>query len=303
MEKRRRVIDTDLIQVLSSLGCKILKDEPLSEHCSFKIGGPADLFVEIPTEHALLIFLNSFKKNNYFILGAGTNILFADEGYRGAIISFTETFREVSVLGEEILSGAGALISNVLDIAIKNNLTGLECVAGIPGTVGGAVFGNAGSKNKWVGSVVKNVECYKNLKKESINKEKVAFGYRRSGLENCIITRISFLLKKNVENGSLKKVVRTNLKKRLKTQPLAVPSAGSIFKNPYACCSVGELIEELGLKGMCVGGAKFSEIHGNFIVNTGRALAKDVISLIELAKIKAKERFNINLETEIRIIK
>ncbi|MDR1926675.1 MAG: UDP-N-acetylmuramate dehydrogenase [Endomicrobium sp.] len=303
METRRRAIDSNLIQTLSSLGCRILKDEPLSEHCSFKIGGPVDFFVEIPNEQALLIFLNNVKnkKNVYFILGSGTNVLFPDEGYRGTIISLTGTFREISVFNEEILSGSGALMSDVLNTAIKNNLTGLECTAGIPGTVGGAVFGNAGSKNKWIGSFVKNVEVYKNLKKESINKEKIAFSYRKSGLGNCIITSVSFFLKKDIENDNLEMICES-MKKRLRTQPLIMPSAGSIFKNLDGC-SVGELIEKLGLKGIRAGGAQISEVHGNFIVNTGGASAKDVVSLIKLVKAKVKEEFNINLETEIRIIK
>jgi UDP-N-acetylmuramate dehydrogenase len=301
VETRRKTIDSNLIQILSSLGCRILKDEPLSEHCSFKIGGPVDFFVEIPNEQALLIFLKNIKKSAYFILGSGTNVLFSDEGYRGTIISLTGTFREISVFNEEILSGSGALMSNVLDTAIKNNLAGLECTVGIPGTVGGAVFGNAGSKDKWIGSSVKNVEVYKNLKKESMNKEKIAFSYRRSGLENCIITSVSFFLKKDIENDSLEMICES-MKKRLRTQPLIMPSAGSIFKN-LDDLSVGELIEKLGLKGIRAGGAQISEVHGNFIVNTGGASAKDVVSLIELVKTKVKEEFDINLEKEIRIIK
>ncbi|GHT43290.1 UDP-N-acetylenolpyruvoylglucosamine reductase [Endomicrobiia bacterium] len=301
MEKRGKVIDPNLIKLLSSLGCKILKNEPLSRHCSFKIGGPAGFFVEIPSKEALNCFLGSASTCNYIVLGGGTNILFSDEGYRGIIISLVGKFKEISVLGEKIISGGGALLSNVVNTALKNNLTGLECVAGIPGTVGGAIYGNAGNKYQWISEAVGGVEVYKNLDEEFINKEKIVFGYRKSGLKNCIITNVSFFLRRNTDNDSLSTISKS-IQKRLGTQPLNIPNAGSIFKNP-AEFSVGKLVEESGLKGICIGGAKISELHGNFIVNCGDASAKDVLALIDLIKNKVKEKFSIDLETEIKIIK
>jgi UDP-N-acetylmuramate dehydrogenase len=246
-------------------------------------------------------FLNRASNYKFYILGSGTNILFSDKGYRGVMISLTGKFKEISVLDEEIISGSGALLSKVLNVASKHNLIGLECSAGIPGTVGGAVYGNAGSKDKWIGSVVKSIEVFKNFKKEIIKKEKIAFDYRKSGLENCVITSVSFSLKKDTENDSLS-VISGNIKKRLETQPLKMPNTGSIFKNP-AGYSVGKLIEDAGLKGISAGGAQISELHGNFIVNTGGAFSKDVLYLIELIKSKIKEKFNVNLEMEIKIIK
>jgi UDP-N-acetylmuramate dehydrogenase len=301
LEKRGKAIDPDLIKLLSSLGCKILKNELLFRHCSFKIGGPADFLLEIPSKEALNCFLRNAHAYNYFVLGGGTNILFDDDGYRGIIVLLTGEFKGVSVLGEKIISGGGALLSNVVNIALKSGLTGFECVAGIPGTVGGAVCGNAGDKYQWIGEVVESVEVYKNLGKEIINKEKIVFGYRKSSLENCIITNVSFFLKKNIKSDSFTAVSR-NIQKHLKTQPLNMPNAGSIFKNPVGF-SVGKLIEESGLKGIRVGGAQISEVHGNFIVNCGGALAKDVLALIDLMKNKVKQKFNINLKTEIKIIK
>jgi UDP-N-acetylmuramate dehydrogenase len=290
-----------LIETLFSLGCRVLKDEPLSMHCSFKIGGPADFFIEIPNEPALSEFLKIISDGRFYILGGGTNILFSDEGYGGTIVRLTGDFKEISVSGDEILCGGGALLSDVLKTACENGLTGLECAAGILGTVGGAVYGNAGRRDKWISSVVKSVEVYKNLKKELINREKAVFGYRKSGFENCIISKAIFSLKKDIKKDSLEEISE-NMQKRLETQPLNMPNAGSIFKNPDGF-SVGKLIEEADLKGKCAGKAQISELHGNFIVNTGGAFAEDVLALIDLVKEKIKEKFDISLETEIKIIK
>jgi UDP-N-acetylmuramate dehydrogenase len=301
LEKRGKAIDPDLIKLLSSLGCKILKDEPLFRHCSFKIGGPVDFFVEIPSKEALNCFLRNASIYNYFVLGSGTNILFGDDGYRGIVVLLTGEFKEISVSQEKIISGSGALLSNVVNTALQNGLRGLECVVGIPGTVGGAVYGNAGGKYQWIGEVVESVEVYKNFGKETINKEKIVFGYRKSSLENCIITNVSFFLQKNIKDGSFAEI-SGDIKKHLRTQPLNMPNAGSIFKNP-AGFSAGRLIEESGLKGIRVGGAQISKVHGNFIVNCGGALAKDVLALIDLIKNKVKEKFSIDLKTEIKIIR
>jgi UDP-N-acetylmuramate dehydrogenase len=265
-----------------------------------KIGGEADFFIEIPNAQSLVVFLNSALADNYFVLGDGTNVLFHDEGYRGTIIRFTGVFKKISVSKTEILSGGGALLSNVLKTALENNLSGLEFTTGIPGTVGGAIYGNVGNRNEWISTVIKTVEIYKNLKKKFLNRDKINFSYRKSNLENCLITKVSFSLEDKAKNPNLQKIFK-NIRKRLKTQPLNIPNAGSIFKNPDGF-SAGKLIEEVGLKGKRIGNAKIDELHGNFIVNTGGASSKDVLALIRLIKKNVKEKFNINLETEVRII-
>ncbi|MDR2399148.1 MAG: UDP-N-acetylmuramate dehydrogenase [Endomicrobium sp.] len=282
-------------------GCKILKDEPLSKHCSFKIGGLADYFIEIPDEDALSLFLKSIESDNCYILGGGTNVLFSDDGYKGVVISLTKKFKEITINGEELFCGAGASLSNVLNTAIKNNLVGLEFSAGIPGSVGGAVYGNAGLKYKWIDSVIKSVEVYKNANKISLESKNINFSYRKSNIEHTVISGIHFFLKKVVENDSLA-VVSESINRRLKTQPLNFPNAGSIFKNPEGH-SVGKLIEEAGLKGVSIGDAQISKLHGNFIVNIGKASAKDVLALIVFIEETIYKKFNIRLETEIKIIK
>jgi UDP-N-acetylmuramate dehydrogenase len=293
------VINENIINKLILYGCKILRNEFLSKYCSFKIGGPADFLIEIPNEQALFIFLKNIE-TNYVLLGNGTNILFSDKGYDGVVLRLTGDFNKIFVSKNKISSGSSVLLSNILQIAIKNNLVGFECIAGVPGTVGGAVYGNAGSKDEWISTVINDIEVYKNLKKEIIKKEDVKFAYRKSNLENCVITKVNFLLKKKVKNDSLREISK-NIQNRLKTQPLDVYSAGSIFKNPSGI-SVGKLIEKIGLKGKRIGGAQISQLHGNFIVNTGGALSRDILSLIDLIKNEVKKRFNINLEMEIKII-
>jgi UDP-N-acetylmuramate dehydrogenase len=302
MEKRRKIIDYYLEKTLCSFGCKILKNEPLYKHCSFKIGGPADFFIEIPNKDALCFFLKNVGLNNCFILGSGTNVLFSDYGYRGIIISITDEFKKIDIFGEKIKSGGGALLSDVISVALNNKLIGTESFVGIPGTVGGAVYGNSGCKKKWINKIIDSIEIYESFVVKKINKKEIKFGYRKSGLNKCIITDVIFSLKKNIKKHDIYKTISQKMNKRLTTQPLNIPNAGSIFKN----CddfSIGELIDKIGLKGKTIGGAKISDIHGNFIVNTGKASATDVLSLIDLVKKKIKKFFNINLELEIKIIK
>ncbi|MDR2811882.1 MAG: UDP-N-acetylmuramate dehydrogenase [Endomicrobium sp.] len=294
-------MDKNILSKLASLGCNIFKEEVLSKHCSFKIGGPADYFIDIPNEEALSLFLKTVGNDSFYVLGGGTNVLFSDDGYRGIIISLTGKLKEIVVNGEEIFCGGGALLSNVLNTALKNNLIGLEFVSGIPGSVGGAVYGNAGLRDKWIDSVIKEVVVYTSSKKVWLKRKQIVFSYRESSLENSVILDVCFSLKKTAENDSLATVLES-VQRRLKTQPLSFPNAGSIFKNTKGF-SVGKLIEETGLKGVRVGGAQISEIHGNFIVNIGRASSKDVLSLISLMEEKIYKQFSIKLETEIKIIK
>jgi UDP-N-acetylmuramate dehydrogenase len=294
-------MDKSILSKLASLGCNIFKDKLLSKHCSFKIGGPADYFIEVPSEEALFLFLKNIGTDKFFILGCGTNVLFSDDGYNGFVVSLIGKFKQITVCGEDISCGSGALLSNVLDISLKNNLAGLEFVSGIPGCVGGAVFGNAGSKDKWIDSVIKEVNVYKDGQKILLERKQIDFSYRKSSLEKSILLSVCFSLKKSIENDSLSTVFES-IKKRLKTQPLNFPNAGSVFKNPKGL-SVGKLIEEAGLKGTRVGGAQISELHGNFIINMGGALTKDVLALISMIEEKIYKQFNIKLETEIKIIR
>jgi UDP-N-acetylmuramate dehydrogenase len=302
LETGRRNIKTDLINTLCALDCKIYKDELLSRRSSFKIGGAADYFMEIPNEKALREFLKYAQKNNtrYFLAGCATNVLFSDEGYRGVVIRLTGDFERLEIKDCEISCGGSVSLAVALKVALDNNLSGLECVSGIPGTAGAAVFGNAGGKDLWISRAVKSVEVYRGVKKKLINKEKIDFGYRKSGLEGCIITKVNFSLKKEERNDILKEVLES-IQKRSEAQPLSVPNAGCIFKNPPGI-SAGKLIDEAGLKGVCRGAAKISEKHANFIINTGGAKSADVKELIAFIRKTVEDKFGIRLETEIKIV-
>jgi UDP-N-acetylmuramate dehydrogenase len=280
----------------------VTPDKKLSELCSFKIGGPADFFVEIPDESALRVFLEEISANNvpYMFAGGGTNLLFPDKGYRGIIARLTGEFEAVSVQGESVSCGAGALLPLLVKKTVSENLSGLECCAGIPGTAGGAVYGNAGSSEKWIGDAVESIEAYgKTGKKELLKKEDAGFGYRSSGLGGYVISRINFSLKKDTGNDILK-TVSDSISKRVHTQPLSMPNAGCIFKNPPGL-SAGKLIDDAGLKGRKKGGAKVSEIHANFIINEGSATCADVLDLIYTVRKTVKEKFHMDLELELKI--
>ncbi|MDR0985193.1 MAG: UDP-N-acetylmuramate dehydrogenase [Endomicrobium sp.] len=308
MENRRKIVNnlndiTEKYFFLKKIflsGCEIFKNDTLSNYCSFGIGGPADFIVKIHNEKSLITFLK-YANSNFYVLGKGTNVLFSDEGYRGIIVLLTGEFKKIKILNDKILCGSGALLSEVLNFSIKNNLQGLEFCNGIPGTVGGAVYGNSGTRNIWLSSVIENIDIYKKNEKIHLNRKKIPFNYRYSGLNNCIISDVVFSLKKsnsNKNNKTLEVVNSTNY--RLYSQPIFMPNAGSIFKNPNNM-NVGKLIESMNLKGKRIGGAQISELHGNFIVNTGKASSKDVMLLINLIKKKARKQFNINLELEINI--
>jgi len=287
---------------LISLDCKVLKNEPLAAHTSFKIGGPADFFIEIPNEQALAVFLKDVGNEKFYILGGGTNVLFSDSGYRGIVLRFAD--ENFNINGDEVTCGTGFPLPLLVSKTTEAGLSGLECCAGIPGTVGGAVLGNAGSATQAIGDVVESVEAFVHRngvwKKETISAENAGFDYRKSGLQNCIITSVAFTLK-NAGKNDILKAISESINKRQKSQPLNFPSAGCIFKNPKSG-SAGKFIDEAGLKGKKIGGAQISEVHANFVVNTGNATAADVLELANMAKVAIKQKFNEDLEFEIKII-
>lgn len=301
--KRGKMINPDTIKNLFSAGCVITEKKSLAGLCSFKIGGTADLFIEIPSEDALSFFLKTAQENDlrFFIVGGGTNILFSDKGYRGIVVKLTGDFENFSMQDNFVTCGAAAALPALVKKTAEAGLSGLECCAGIPGTVGGAVSGNAGSAENWIGDAAESIEVYEyNGKKTLINKENAGFEYRKSSLENFVITKVNFSLKKEAGNDILK-TVRESIEKRVKTQPLSMPNAGCIFKNPLGL-SAGKLIDDSGLKGKKKGGAQVSEMHANFIVNTGDATADNVLDLIYAVRKTVKNKFNIDLELELKIV-
>lgn len=299
-------------QLIKKLGENRIKtNEPMSLHTTFKIGGPADLFYEARTTEEVVGAVGICRrlKVTYFILGGGSNLLVSDKGIRGMVIKISNIkysceARSCSAgqISNTIMTAeAGVQLSDIVEVAAKNSLSGLEFAVGIPGTLGGALRGNAGAWQQAIGDRVLRVRILNRDGKVSwINKRTCQFDYRQSRFKKN--GEIILAAELGLEQGSQQQIRRTmtdNLEKR-KSQPQE-PSAGSIFTNPKPEAAA-RLIEECNLKGYRVGKACFSKDHANFIVNLGLAKAKDVLKLIGLAQRKVKEKFGIRLETEVKII-
>ncbi|MGC8976669.1 MAG: UDP-N-acetylmuramate dehydrogenase [Candidatus Ratteibacteria bacterium] len=296
--------NTDIELILSKLfGTKFIKGFPISYYTSFKCGGMAKYLVFPESLDEVIKVFEIIKKFNlnYLILGKGTNILLSDKGFDGIVIS-TLKMKKFKIEDERIECECGIKISELLKICIENSLSGLEFLSGIPGTIGGAVKNNAGLKKEWISEKIVSVEYY-DIKNEKIvkkKKEEIFFDYRKSGFgKEDFIFKTEFFLKKE-KRDIIKKMIKEYLKERKERQPIGY-SAGSIFKNPYPYYA-GQLIENCGLKGYSIGDCFVSTKHANFIINRGNCRAKDVYELIRIIKEKVKEKFNIELETEIEII-
>ena len=287
---------------------KILYDEPMSRHTSLNVGGNADALVLIKNEDQLAVVVRRLreKKIKFFPAGNLTNVIVRNGGYRGAILLMTgmkEIRCEYTPEDGDIISAqAGAALAKVVSRSTTEELSGLEFCAGIPGSVGGAVWMNAGAYGKEMKDIIKAVFLLDaESEKKTMNREEISFGYRKTCFPpDTIILGAQFKLKK-VERAKIKKKISEILQWRQKKHPLEFPNAGSIFKN-LPMQIAGKLIEEMGMKGMNVGDAQISPKHANFIVNRGKATASDVLALIALVQANAEKEKGVNLEPEIVII-
>jgi UDP-N-acetylmuramate dehydrogenase len=287
---------------------KILYDEPMSLHASLAVGGHADalVFIENEDQLAQAVRVLREKEINIFIAGNLTNVIVRDGGYRGAILLMTgrkEVRCEHIVEEGYIISAqAGAALTRVVNLSLAEELTGLEFCAGIPGSVGGAVWMNAGAYGKEMKDVVKAVSMLNtDGEKRTMNSDEISFSYRKTSFPaGAIILGAQFKLEKG-ERSTIKERINEILQSRQAKHPLEFPSAGSIFKN-LSGQAAGHLIEDMGLKGMTAGGAQISSKHANFIINKGNATASDVLELIEFVQSKAKREKGVKLETEVVII-
>ena len=285
---------------------RVLFNVPMRDYTSLRIGGPADA-IAFPKDEADLKHLLSFATSKGFkvyVIGAGSNILVRDGGIRGIVINTTEGFTDAEWIEKEqrVVVGAGVRLSLLCKEASKRGLGGLEFAATIPATVGGAVWMNAGAYGGEMKDVVEGVEIMNPKGKKSfIPKTDIGFGYRRTELPHeGIIVRVHMRLHR-AEPESIEQKIEEYKRRRQSTTPVGMPSAGSIFKNPEGM-HAGKLIEEAGLKGVSIGGAKISEVHANYIVNTGNAKAEDVLALIALMRDKVFAKTGIMLEPEIKVI-
>ena len=282
-------------------GIKIKKDEPMKNHTSFKIGGCADYFVECSSLEELKIIIKKAKQLNmpFFILGKGSNLLVSDKGIKGVVICLN-SLDTVTVNGEEIIASAGASLAQVCTTACQNSLTGLEFAYGIPGTVGGALYMNAGAYGGEMSQVVVSAEyidCDGEIK--TIESKDMQLGYRTSIFKtgNMVITSVKFKLKKG-DCKQIKNSMDDYMSRRKDKQPLEYPSAGSTFKRPQGNFA-GALIEKNNLKGFSVGGAKVSEKHAGFVINYNNATCEDVRKLMESIKETVLKNDGVELEPEV----
>jgi UDP-N-acetylenolpyruvoylglucosamine reductase len=279
-------------------------DEPLAKHTTLRVGGPADVYIEPADEDDLadIVKFCGGRGLPIFILGRGSNLLVRDGGFRGAVICLAHPhFSRIEIVGERLRCGAGAKLKNVSVEAKRNNLSGLEFLEGIPGGVGGALRMNAGAMGGATFDVVESVRVMDfdgNVRE--LAPKKMLVEYRSCAtLKNHIALGAVFKCK-TLPRAEIEKRMKAFSEKRWASQP-AAPSAGCIFKNPGAI-PAGRLVDELGLKGARVGGAVVSAEHGNFIVNDGRATARDVLELISILKARARAERGIELHTEVEII-
>lgn len=287
------------------LGDRVLMGEPMSRHTTFRIGGPAAYYCMPQSIEEVLqvITLCRREKLPFRVMGNGSNLLFQDSGYAGAVIDMTRGLNQISVSGSRITAEAGVLLGNLARKALSAGLTGLEFAAGIPGSVGGALTMNAGA---YGGEMKQVVESARVLTAEGdirvIPKEGLELSYRRSAVrtEGLIVLEAVFRLERGQES-QIRQTMESLAARRREKQPLEYPSAGSTFKRPEGYFAA-QLIDEAGLKGLTVGGAQVSEKHAGFVINRDNASAADVLALCGEIKRRVRERSGVELELEVEVI-
>ena len=293
--------------LFNKLNCVVRYDEPLKSHTTFKIGGNCIALIE-PREISDIVETIKICRENsikFFVIGNGSNLLVPDEGYNGVIIKLKSEFSKIEVEGDYLIVNSGAKLSEVYTVAYENSLTGFEFASGIPGTIGGAIYMNAGAYGGEMKDIVESVEVLDldNFELRELKNEELEFSYRKSIIQrrNYIVTTIKLKLQKG-NKEKINAVYEDLRERRNSKQPLNFGSAGSTFKRPEGHFA-SKLIEDAGLKGYHINDAWVSEKHSGFIVNKGNASFKEVMELIEYVQKVVFEKFGVKLETEVRILK
>lgn len=281
---------------------RITLNEPLAPFTTFRIGGVADYFVEPADAEDALNLIRYINKQSmpYYVMGNGSNILISDKGIRGVVINLESAFNYLKHENDTVISGAGVKIARFVDYCIQNGYAGVEMLAGIPATVGGALVMNAGA---YGGETSDHVDFVKVIKDEVLTvlkKEDCGFRYRNSDLRKMIVLEAGFRLPAGNKDELIKRRKELILK-RNEAQPVEIPNAGCVFKNPKDS-KAAILIQECGLKGRSFGGAMVSEKHANFIVNYDNASANDVIELVKIVRKNVLEKTGIELEMEVKLV-
>lgn len=284
---------------------RVYKNEPLKEHTYFKIGGPAKILVKVNSidEIKKVIQLCKDEGVQYYVIGNGSNILVPDEGLDAVVIKIAEDFNKYRIQGNKVYVQAGMLLSTLSKKIAKASLTGFEFASGIPGTVGGAIYMNAGAYGGEMKDIVEYAKILDNDGQvQKIMNKDLELGYRKSivSKKNFIVLSVCFQLKK----GDMHKIledIKILDEKRISKQPIDWPSAGSTFKRPKGYYA-GKLIDDAGLRGFRFRDAQVSEKHCGFVINRGNATCKDILQLIEMVRKVVSDQFNVTLEREVRIL-
>ena len=291
------------MEELYQTGARVRKDEPMSEHTTLRVGGPAEWYIEVETLDQLRSVLKvaRAKSQPVFFMGWGSNLLVGDKGIPGFVLRLKGEFESVTFDGTEVRAGAGVFLPTLVKLCADRGLGGAEPLVGVPGTVGGALVMNAGTRDLETGQIVKTVEVLGpdgNI--ELLNADQIRFEYRQSSLAGKVLCFATLQLNPGKKDDIIR-VVQKFLEQRLQTQPVGAMNVGSIFKNP-AGNFAAQLIEKAGLKGRKIGQAQVSDKHANFIVNLGGAKAQDVKDLIHEIQSVVKEKFGVNLEPEVKMV-
>lgn len=305
-QKRKKMIDIKdkLLNILKPES--IVENASMADYSSFRAGGKASFLVMPESESRFADTLNLLSSEDveYFVLGNGSNILISDKGYDGVIVKTSKAFSDIKVDGEYICAGAGALLSAVSKKALENSLTGMEFASGIPGSVGGGAFMNAGAYGMEMKDIITEVKLLSRDGKQIFFKDvsEMDYGYRHSVLYDTgdVVLGVKLKLEKG-DSLKIKLLMDDLMNRRNSKQPVNYYSAGSFFKRPKGHFA-GKLIQDAGLKGTRVGDAEVSMLHGGFIINKGNATATDIIRLMHIVQAKVMDEFGIMLEPEVRII-
>lgn len=284
---------------------KVWTDEPLANHTTWRIGGPADLLIQPKDKASLQKALQILHRHEipWSVIGRGSNLLVRDRGIRGAVLKVAEGLSHCEFRGEEVCVGAGYSMIRLAMETGKMGLTGMEFAGGIPGTVGGAVYMNAGAHGSDLSRILIDAEIlFENGEAKVLTNEELSFSYRTSLLQKQkgIVVEARFQLRAG-DRQLIASTLAANKERRRRTQPLQLPCAGSVFRNPPGD-HAGRLIEAAGLKGYQIGGAQVSEIHANFIVNRGGATATDVLTLINHIRSTILEKFGVEMHPEVLVV-
>ncbi len=285
---------------------KIIKDVEMKDYTSFKAGGKANKMVICEREDEVIETLREIKEKNekYIMLGNGSNTLVKDSGFSGTVIKLGDSFSKIIRTGNNLVCGGNTLMSVVAKYALKEGLTGFEFASGIPGSIGGAFFMNAGAYGGEIKDIAKSAKIISRdtLELKEVGLSDMGLSYRHSVFQENgdIILSVEISLEEG-NKSEIESTMKDLAKKRNSKQPVQFPSAGSFFKRPEGHFA-GKLIQDSGMKGVSVGGAQVSELHSGFIINKGNATATDIIQLMELVQKKVYEKFGVSLETEVRII-